>query len=52
MEQPFIGGSTKRNIMFTITGIFLLLGSVAMFFTKSVAVKCCSLIIKTESSGN
>lgn len=47
MEQPLLESSTKRNLMFTIT-IFLLLGSVAMFFTKSVAVKMLPFDNKNE----
>jgi len=47
MEQPLLENSAKRNIMFTIT-IFLLLGSVAMFFTKSVAVKMLPFDNKNE----
>lgn len=47
MEQPLLESSAKRNLMFTIT-IFLLLGSVAMFFTKSVAVKMLPFDNKNE----
>lgn len=47
MEQPLLESSTKRNLMFAIT-IFLLLGSVAMFFTKSVAVKMLPFDNKNE----
>jgi multidrug efflux pump subunit AcrB len=47
VEQPLLDNSVKRNIMFAIT-IFLLLGSVAMFFTKSVAVKMLPFDNKNE----
>ena len=47
IEQPLLESSSKRNIMFAIT-IFLLLGSVAMFFTKSVAVKMLPFDNKNE----
>lgn len=47
MEQPLLESSAKRNLMFAIT-IFLLLGSVAMFFTKSVAVKMLPFDNKNE----
>jgi len=46
-EQPFLNSSKKRNLMFTITAI-LLLGSVLMFFTKSVAVKMLPFDNKNE----
>jgi len=46
-EQPFLNSSKKRNFMFTITAI-LLLGSVLMFFTKSVAVKMLPFDNKNE----
>ncbi|MEZ4786874.1 MAG: efflux RND transporter permease subunit [Flavobacterium haoranii] len=46
-EEPLLNSSAKRNIMFAIT-IFLLLGSVAMFFTKSVAVKMLPFDNKNE----
>jgi multidrug efflux pump subunit AcrB len=47
LEQPLLDSATKRNVMFAIT-IFLLLGSVAMFFTKSVAVKMLPFDNKNE----
>ncbi|MBU3821542.1 efflux RND transporter permease subunit [Flavobacteriaceae bacterium XHP0103] len=47
IENPLLQSSAKRNIMFGIT-IFLLLGSVAMFFTKSVAVKMLPFDNKNE----
>ncbi|WP_248574839.1 efflux RND transporter permease subunit [Flavobacterium sp. H122] len=47
MEQPMLESSAKRNLMFAIT-IFLLLGSIAMFFTKSVAVKMLPFDNKNE----
>ena len=46
-EEPLLNSSAKRNLMFAIT-IFLLLGSVAMFFTKSVAVKMLPFDNKNE----
>ena len=46
-EEPLLNSSAKRNVMFAIT-IFLLLGSVAMFFTKSVAVKMLPFDNKNE----
>ncbi|VXB53466.1 Multidrug transporter AcrB [Flavobacterium sp. 9AF] len=47
VEQPLLDSSMKRNLMFGIT-IFLLLGSVVMFFTKSVAVKMLPFDNKNE----
>ncbi|MCO6174063.1 efflux RND transporter permease subunit [Flavobacterium sp. NRK F10] len=47
LEQPLLDSSAKRNLMFAIT-VFLLLGSVAMFFTKSVAVKMLPFDNKNE----
>lgn len=47
MEQPMLESSSKRNLMFAIT-VFLLLGSIAMFFTKSVAVKMLPFDNKNE----
>jgi multidrug efflux pump subunit AcrB len=47
LEQPFLDSPKKRNIMFLITGV-LLLGSVLMFFTKSVAVKMLPFDNKNE----
>jgi multidrug efflux pump subunit AcrB len=46
-EEPLLNSSVKRNLMFAVT-IFLLLGSVAMFFTKSVAVKMLPFDNKNE----
>lgn len=46
-EEPLLNSSAKRNLMFAVT-IFLLLGSVAMFFTKSVAVKMLPFDNKNE----
>ncbi|CAM3608308.1 multidrug resistance protein AcrB/AcrD/AcrF family protein [Flavobacterium saliperosum S13] len=47
VERPFLESSKKRLIMFGIT-IVLLLGSVLMFFTKSVAVKMLPFDNKNE----
>jgi len=47
IERPFLESSKKRLIMFGIT-ILLLLGSVLMFFTKSVAVKMLPFDNKNE----
>lgn len=47
IEQPFLDNSKKRNIMFIVT-IVLLLGSVMMFFTKSVTVKMLPFDNKNE----
>ncbi|ESU26415.1 multidrug resistance protein AcrB/AcrD/AcrF family protein [Flavobacterium limnosediminis JC2902] len=47
IERPFLESSKKRLIMFGIT-IVLLLGSVLMFFTKSVAVKMLPFDNKNE----
>lgn len=47
LEQPLLDSSVKRNLMFGIT-ILLLLGSVIMFFTKSVAVKMLPFDNKNE----
>ena len=47
IEQPLLNNSKKRNLMFMVT-IVLLLGSVAMFFTKSVAVKMLPFDNKNE----
>ena len=47
LEQPLLDSSVKRNLMFGIT-ILLLLGSVVMFFTKSVAVKMLPFDNKNE----
>lgn len=47
LELPLLDSSKKRNIMFLIT-LFLLGGSVVMFFTKSVAVKMLPFDNKNE----
>jgi multidrug efflux pump subunit AcrB len=47
IEQPLLDNSKKRNLMFVAT-IVLLLGSVLMFFTKSVAVKMLPFDNKNE----
>lgn len=47
IERPFLESSKKRLIMFGIT-IVLLLGSVLMFFTKSVVVKMLPFDNKNE----
>ncbi|MDD2985356.1 efflux RND transporter permease subunit [Flavobacterium sp.] len=47
IEQPFLDSSKKRNLMFLITGI-LLIGSMLMFFTKSVTVKMLPFDNKNE----
>lgn len=47
IEQPLLDNSKKRNIMFIVT-LVLLLGSVLMFFTKSVAVKMLPFDNKNE----
>lgn len=47
IERPFLENSKKRLIMFGIT-IVLLLGSVLMFFTKSVVVKMLPFDNKNE----
>jgi multidrug efflux pump subunit AcrB len=47
IEQPLLDNSKKRNLMFLITGV-LLIGSVLMFFTKSVAVKMLPFDNKNE----
>jgi len=47
VEQPLLDNSKKRNSMFLVT-IVLLLGSVLMFFTKSVAVKMLPFDNKNE----
>ncbi len=46
-EQPLLDSSKKRWVMLGITGI-LLIGSVLMFFTKSVAVKMLPFDNKNE----
>ncbi|UGS24280.1 efflux RND transporter permease subunit [Flavobacterium channae] len=47
VEQPLLDNSKKRNLMFVVT-VVLLLGSVLMFFTKSVAVKMLPFDNKNE----
>ncbi|WP_445457289.1 efflux RND transporter permease subunit [Flavobacterium sp. HNIBRBA15423] len=47
IEQPLLDNSKKRNLMFIVT-IVLLLGSVTLFFTKSVAVKMLPFDNKNE----
>jgi len=47
IEQPLLDNSKKRNLMFIVTAV-LLLGSVLMFFTKSVAVKMLPFDNKNE----
>jgi multidrug efflux pump subunit AcrB len=47
IEQPFLDNSKKRNLMFLITGL-LLIGSVMLFFTKSVTVKMLPFDNKNE----
>ena len=47
IEKPFLDHSKKRWIMLGITG-FLLMGSILMFFTESVAVKMLPFDNKNE----
>ncbi|MCB0456738.1 MAG: efflux RND transporter permease subunit [Flavobacteriaceae bacterium] len=47
IEEPLLNNSKKRNLMFLGT-IVLLLGSMLMFFTKSVAVKMLPFDNKNE----
>lgn len=47
IEQPLLDNSKKRNAMFLVT-VVLLVGSVVMFFTKSVAVKMLPFDNKNE----
>lgn len=47
VEQPFLDSGLKRTVMLVLT-VLLLLGSVAMFFTKSVAVKMLPFDNKNE----
>jgi multidrug efflux pump subunit AcrB len=47
IERPFLENGKKRNILFAAT-IVLLLGSMAMFFTKSVVVKMLPFDNKNE----
>ncbi|MEZ4857291.1 MAG: efflux RND transporter permease subunit [Flavobacteriaceae bacterium] len=47
MEQPLLDHSKKRNLMFLAT-LVLLVGSILMFFTKSVAVKMLPFDNKNE----
>ncbi len=46
-EQPFLNSRTKRWVMLGVT-MLLLIGSVAMFFTKTVAVKMLPFDNKNE----
>ncbi|MCJ7801677.1 MAG: efflux RND transporter permease subunit, partial [Candidatus Marinimicrobia bacterium] len=47
VEQPLLNNSRRRNIMLGVT-VLLLIGSVLMFFTKSVAVKMLPFDNKNE----
>lgn len=47
LERPFLENSTKRRVMLALT-LVLLIGSVAMFFTKSVIVKMLPFDNKNE----
>jgi multidrug efflux pump subunit AcrB len=47
LERPFLDSSTKRRVMLGVT-VLLLIGSVAMFFTKSVLVKMLPFDNKNE----
>jgi len=47
LERPFLENSTKRRVMLALT-LVLLIGSVAMFFTKSVVVKMLPFDNKNE----
>ena len=47
IEQPMLDSSKKRSLMLAVT-VLLLLGSVGMFFTKSVAVKMLPFDNKNE----
>ncbi|MEY2703500.1 MAG: hypothetical protein RLY43_2139 [Bacteroidota bacterium] len=47
IEQPLLDHAKRRNMMFLVTGV-LLIGSVLMFFTKSVAVKMLPFDNKNE----
>jgi multidrug efflux pump subunit AcrB len=47
IERPFLENNKKRNVLFAVT-IILLLGSMAMFFTKSVVVKMLPFDNKNE----
>ncbi|WP_299528260.1 efflux RND transporter permease subunit [uncultured Lutibacter sp.] len=47
IEQPLLDNSKKRWVMLGITGV-LLIGSILMFFTKSVAVKMLPFDNKNE----
>ena len=47
LERPFLENSTKRRVMLGVT-VLLLIGSVAMFFTKSVLVKMLPFDNKNE----
>lgn len=47
IEKPFLESGKKRNVLFGVT-ILLLLGSMGMFFTKSVVVKMLPFDNKNE----
>ena len=47
LERPFLESSPKRRILLAVT-VVLLLGSVLMFFTKSVVVKMLPFDNKNE----
>ncbi|HEU4788553.1 MAG TPA: efflux RND transporter permease subunit [Flavobacterium sp.] len=47
LERPFLESSAKRRILLAVT-VFLLFGSVLMFFTKSVVVKMLPFDNKNE----
>ena len=47
LERPFLENSTKRRVMLGVT-VLLLIGSVTMFFTKSVLVKMLPFDNKNE----
>lgn len=47
LERPFLESSTKRKVLLGIT-VILLIGSVTMFFTKSVIVKMLPFDNKNE----
>jgi multidrug efflux pump subunit AcrB len=47
LERPFLENSTKRRVMLGVT-VVLLIGSVMMFFTKSVLVKMLPFDNKNE----
>lgn len=47
LERPFLDNPKRRNVMLLIT-VLMLLGSIMMFFTKSVAVKMLPFDNKNE----